>query len=78
MASLLLAAAFLGAFHHHNDMGIHHDCPVYIVHSAIIFPDLPRENLLAEIDIEHPVYVPPATNYTAKFTYVGYLGSDYH
>jgi len=75
LASLLLAVTFLGAFHHHKDTGIHHDCPVYIVHSAIISPDIPRENLLAaEIDIDYHIYTSPDTSYATKYIYSGYLG----
>ena len=74
LASLLLAVAFLGAFHHHNDTGIHHECPVYIVYSAIISPDIPRENLLTEIIIDHHIQIPPVTSYSGKFIYAGYLG----
>jgi len=58
LASLLLAAAFLGAFHHHEDTGIHHDCPIYLLQSNLTAPDLPKTALPEEIAFfYHPVRV---------------------
>ena len=48
LAVLLLAAVFLSSFHHHDDTGIHHDCPIYLLKSDLVSPDIPHISLLGE------------------------------
>ena len=60
LASLLLTAVFLGAFHHHDDAGIHHDCPIYILQSNLAAPDITKILLLDDIELfYYPAPAPP-------------------
>ncbi|WP_153015094.1 hypothetical protein [Sulfurovum riftiae] len=74
LASLFLAATFLGAVHHHDDTGIHHDCPIYILNAGIVSPDLPRDTLLGEIETVYRVLLLPVPSYAEKRVYTTYFG----
>lgn len=74
MVVLLLMAGFAGAFHHHEDTGIHHDCPVYILKSAITSPDIPHESLLSEIEYADYIRITPSITYTENFIHYGNYG----
>ena len=32
---IFLLSIFLGSFHHHNDLKIHNDCPIYVLQTNI-------------------------------------------
>ncbi len=48
---MFLAATFLAAFHHHDDAGVHEDCPIHILEASIISGDIPPKSLLEKIEI---------------------------
>jgi len=74
LASLFLAATFLGAVHHHDDAGIHHDCPIHILNTTLVAPDLSRETLLDEIKVVYPAVSSPILEYSAYTAYFSYFG----
>lgn len=73
-ASLFLVATFLGAFHHHDDTGIHQDCPIHILEASLVSGDIPIVSLLEKIDIS---YLSPSevhdihADTSLSFTYFG-------
>ena len=74
LALLFLAATFLGTVHHHDDTGIHHDCPIHILNTTLVAPDLPRETLLDEIKIVYQIVSLPVLDQSAKTVYFSYFG----
>jgi len=74
LASLFLAATFLGAVHHHDDAGIHHDCPIHILNTTLVAPDLSRETLLDEIKVVYPAVSSPISEYSSHTPYFSYFG----
>ena len=55
LASLFLVATFLGAFHHHDDTGVHQDCPIHILEASIVSGDIPLISLFEKIDISYQI-----------------------
>ena len=47
---MFLVATFLGAFHHHNDTGLHQDCSIHILEASLISGDIPPVSLLEKIE----------------------------
>lgn len=74
LAVLFLTATFLGAVHHHEDTGIHHDCPIHILNAALVSPDLPRESILDEIKTVYQIVLLSALEHSAKTVYFSYFG----
>jgi hypothetical protein len=50
LSGILLVATLLGAFHHHNDLKTHHNCPICTFQSNISSGDLPETFDVAEIE----------------------------
>ena len=74
LASLFLVATFLGAFHHHDDTGVHQDCPIHILEASIISGDITLESLLEKIDIAYQVPLETIDQHrdtSVNFTYFG-------
>jgi len=74
LASLFLVATFLAAFHHHDDAGVHEDCPIHILEASIISGDIPSKSLLEKIEFVHHIpleAIVPHTDTSLTFTYFG-------
>jgi len=72
LAVLLLAAVFLSSFHHHDDAGIHHDCPIYLLKSDLVSSDIPQISLLGEFDFFTQPIVALPKSYHPAFLNRGY------
>jgi len=72
LAVLLLAAVFLLSFHHHDDTGIHHDCPIYLLKSDLVSSDIPQISLLGELEFFAQPIIALPTSYHPAFLHRGY------
>ena len=74
LASLFLVATFLGAFHHHNDTGVHQDCPIHILEASIVSGDIPLLSLIEKIDIRYQAPLEAVAIHTDTSVHFGYFG----
>ena len=74
LASLFLVAIFLGAFHHHDDGGVHEDCPIHILEASLVSGDIPLIALFEKIDIQYPVPSGSISIYVDTYKNSGYFG----
>jgi len=75
LASLFLVATFLAAFHHHDDGGLHHDCPVHILEASIISGDIPpASSLLGKIENVYQMPLEATHIYTDSSVHFAYSG----
>jgi len=74
LASLFLVATFLGAFHHHEDTGVHQDCPIHILEASIVSGDIPLVALFEKIEISYTVPTEVPKIHFDTSTHFGYFG----
>ena len=74
LASLFLVATFLGAFHHHNDIGVHQDCPIHILEASLVSGDIPLLSLFEKVDIAYPAPAGSISIYIDTSVNSGYFG----
>ncbi len=74
LASLFLLATFLGAFHHHDDTGVHQDCPIHILEASIVSGDVPLISLLEKIEIIYEIPPEAIAIHSDTSGYFGYFG----
>jgi len=74
LASLFLVATFLGAFHHHDDTGLHQDCPIHILEASIASGDIPLISLLEKIEVIYQVSQEAIVLHTDTSAYFAYFG----
>jgi len=74
LASLFLVAIFLGAFHHHDDGGVHEDCPIHILEASLVSGDIPLLALFEKIDISYPLPAESIGVYIDTYGNSGYFG----
>jgi len=61
LSAIVLFAALLGSMHHHNDLQVHSDCKICVIHAKLLNADTPSEpHYLStlEIQTQQIVYTP--------------------
>ncbi len=71
---MFLVATFLGAFHHHDDTGLHQDCPIHILEASLVSGDIPLTSLLGKIEIVYQILPEAIVTHTDTSVYFGYFG----
>ena len=71
---MFLVATFLGAFHHHDDAGLHQDCPIHILEASLVSGDIPLTSILEKIEVVYQLPLEAVVAHTDTSVHFGYFG----
>jgi len=67
LSTIFLFSILLGSMHHHNDLKLHSDCKVCVVHSHLLTADVPSETLyLTQLDLFNDSFLLPYSIYNQR------------